>query len=298
MTNLHSLEHLCADAVASLTGEHWAITDAASHVPPRPGLYAIYGDEQAWIDLGLAPETDRPLYVGKAENSLVSRDLNGHFATNPNSRPRTGGSTVRRSFAALLRGKLDLHAVPGNPAKPERFANYALADGGDARLNEWMHARLTLAVWMAPAGMGVKLGDVETHVIARFTPPFNLEKNPGKLARLSRARADMAAEASRWRAQEPVKSIDGLIQFLTAAEGGRKNPPQDFKGPYRPHLRVQKEYLGVRIDSDTTEEIRPGIDYHVRLELLYSGVDYSELAPGVRFEILDGARVVGTGQVL
>lgn len=200
MTNLQSLELLAAVAVASLTGERWAITDAAPHVPPRPGLYAIYGDEQAWIDLGLDPEIHRPLYVGKAEASLVSRDLNGHFATNPNSKPRTGGSTVRRSFAALLREKLDLNAVPRNLIKPERFANYALADGGDARLNEWMHARLTLAVWPAPAGMGVQLGDVETHVIVRFMPPINLDKNPGKLARLSRARADMAAEASSWRA--------------------------------------------------------------------------------------------------
>ncbi|MFN3690848.1 MAG: hypothetical protein ACK4UU_08000, partial [Fimbriimonadales bacterium] len=67
---------------------------------------------------------------------------------------------------------------------------------------------------------------------------------------------------------------------------------------YRPHLRVHEEYLGVRILSVTAEEIRPGIDYRVGLELLYSGVDYSELAPGVRFEILEGPRVVGTGQIL
>ncbi|WCD91462.1 GIY-YIG nuclease family protein [Microbacterium sp. nov. GSS16] len=193
-----SLEDLAAAAVATLTGERWAITDAAQHVPARPGLYAIYGDEQAWHDLQLEPALDLPLYVGKAEASLVSRDLNGHFATNPNSTPRTGGSTVRRSFAALLRQALDLHAVPRNLAKPERFSNYGLADGGDARLNEWMHSRLTLAIWSAPAGMPVPLGDVETAVIVRFTPPINLDKNPGKLARLSAARAAMAAEAAAW----------------------------------------------------------------------------------------------------
>ena len=194
-----SLQGLAADAVAALTGERWAITDAVQHVPARPGLYAIYGDEQAWRDIKLEPAPDQPLYVGKAEDSLVSRDLNGHFATNPNSKPRTGSSTVRRSFAALLRDALDLHAVPRNLAKPERFSNYALADGGDARLNEWMHARLTLAVWPAPAAMPVLLGDVETAVIVRFTPPINLDKNPRKLARLSAARAAMAAEAAAWR---------------------------------------------------------------------------------------------------
>lgn len=95
-----------------------------------------------------------------------------------------------------------------------------------------------------------------------------------------------------------MKSIDGIIQFLTAAEGGRTTPPGELRGQYCPHLRVHEEYLGVRILSDSAEDIRPGVDYRVRLELLYSGVDYSELAPGVRFEILEGPRVVGTGQVL
>ncbi|WDH78199.1 hypothetical protein PTQ19_11820 [Microbacterium esteraromaticum] len=213
MTKVPPLQDLTAAAIDALTGERWSIRDAAQHVPARPGLYAIYGDEQAWLDLGLGAAYDQPLYVGKAEKSLVSRDLNGHFATNPKSAPRTGGSTVRRSFAALLRDALDQQAVPRNLAKPERFANYGLAEGGDARLNEWMHARLTLAVWSAPAGMTVPLGDVESAVIVRFTPPINLDKNPGKLARLSAARADMAAEASRWRAEDSLAHppIDGRL---------------------------------------------------------------------------------------
>lgn len=206
-----AVRDLAAAAIATLTGERWAIMDAAQHVPARPGLYAIYGDEQAWQDLQLDPASDQPLYVGKAEESLVSRDLNGHFATNPKSTPRTGGSTVRRSFAALLREALDLHAVPRNLAKPERFANYALAEGGDERLNEWMHARLTLAVWPAPEEMPVPLGDVETAVIVRFAPPINLDKNPGKLARLKIARAEMAAEAARWRPANQTDAVERII---------------------------------------------------------------------------------------
>lgn len=190
-------DDLTAAGIAALTGERWAIIHAAEHVAARPGLYAIYGDAQAWQDLQLEPRVDQPLYVGKAEASLGSRDLNGHFATNSKSKPRTGGSTVRRSFAALLRDALDLHAVPRNLARPERFANYGLAEDGDTRLNEWMHARLSLAVWPAPAAMTVPLRDVETAVIVHFAPPINLDKNPGKLARLSGARAEMAAEASR-----------------------------------------------------------------------------------------------------
>lgn len=211
------LQDLTAAAIDALTGERWAITEAAQNVLARPGLYAIYGDAQAWRDLQLEPAPDQPLYVGKAEKSLVSRDLNGHFATNPRmTKPRTGGSTVRQSFAALSRDTLDLHAVPRNLAVPGYFSMYALAEGGDTRLNEWMHARLTLAVWPAPAGMPVPLGQVETAVIVHFTPPINLDKNPSKLARLSRARADMAAEAAAWR---PVTQADAVERVISRRFG-------------------------------------------------------------------------------
>lgn len=189
------------DAITALTGERWAIAEAVNHVPSRPGLYAIYGDETAWQGLSLEPCTELPLYVGKAEDSLVTRELNGHFAASSGILPRTGSSTVRRSFAALLRDALELHAVPRNLSKPERFANYALAEGGDARLNAWMHQRLSLAVWVAPAERAWSLDEVETAVIEMFTPPINISKNPGKLARLRRARAAMAAEASLWQAE-------------------------------------------------------------------------------------------------
>lgn len=186
-------------AVDALTGSRWAIADAVHQVPSRPGLYAIYGNELAWGDLKLAPTPDRPLYVGKAERSLVDRDVSDHFATNPNLRPTTGRSTVRRSFAALLREALQLRAVPRNLDNPGYFAMYGLADGGDERLNAWMHSRLAIAVWPAPANMQVRLRDVEVAAIEHFLPPVNLESNPAKLERLKRARAEMAAEAARWR---------------------------------------------------------------------------------------------------
>lgn len=193
------LNDLTAAASEMLTGERWAIKEASQQVSARPGLYAIYGDERAWVEVGLPPSPHRPLYVGKAEKSLVSRDLSSHFATDPTARARTGSSTVRRSFAALLRVALDLHAVPRNLTRPDHFANYALTEAGDARLSQWMHSRLTLAVWPAPATMPVPLKDVETALIVRFAPPINLDKNPNKSMHLSRARAAMALEASRWR---------------------------------------------------------------------------------------------------
>lgn len=188
------------DAISTLSRTRWNILDAPDHVPSMPGLYAIYGDEQSWVDLDLnldlQPAT--PLYIGKAEDSLATRDLRGHFAIDPMSPPRTGGSTVRRSFAALLRETLNLHAVPRNLAKPERFASFGLAAGGDARLNDWMHEHLSLAIWVAPSDRSWTLKDVETATIIRLRPMLNIAGNPRKLPQLQRARAVMAAEAKSW----------------------------------------------------------------------------------------------------
>lgn len=100
----------------------------------------------------------------------------------------------------MLRDALQLRAVPRNPDSPSYFAMYGLADGGDERLNAWMHSRLAIAVWPAPASMQVRLRVVEVAAIEHFLPPINLESNPAKLERLKRARAEMSAEAGRWRA--------------------------------------------------------------------------------------------------
>jgi len=65
---------------AQSTVEGAPVSEAELYVPPRPGLYAIHGAAGVWRDLGLGdPPGDRPLYVGKAEDNLVSRDLKTHF---------------------------------------------------------------------------------------------------------------------------------------------------------------------------------------------------------------------------
>ncbi|MGH2864053.1 MAG: GIY-YIG nuclease family protein, partial [Solirubrobacteraceae bacterium] len=80
---------------------------ARRSVPSTPGLYAIHGNSAAWAELGLGVAPDsRPLYVGKAEDSLITRDVKTHFGDG-----RTGSSTVRRSIAALLASTLDLRAI-------------------------------------------------------------------------------------------------------------------------------------------------------------------------------------------
>jgi hypothetical protein len=161
-------------------------------LPKSPGLYAIYGPPSTWSQLGLGnPENERPLYVGKSESNLRDRDLRTHFGDG-----RTGSSTVRRSFAALLRESLGLRAKPRNPAKPDHFDRYALSPTDDAKLTQWMYEHLAIAVW-ANHGFPDTLAEVEKYILKAWSPPLNLvHVVPTRLTALVKsARSTMADEA-------------------------------------------------------------------------------------------------------
>jgi hypothetical protein len=191
-------DELVDAALLALTRRRHALTAADPQLPAEAGLYAIYGAAAVWEELGLGqPLDERPLYVGKAEDSLVSRDLRTHFGDG-----RTGSSTVRRSFAALLHERLGLEGRPRSPAKPERFSNYGLTGAHDAALTRWMRERLQLAVWPKPRECR-SLAMVELAVLERWKPPLNLKdvRTPWS-AMVSAARAVMAEEARRWAASQ------------------------------------------------------------------------------------------------
>ncbi len=164
-------------------------------VPDRPGLYAIFVDSgYGRRTLGLE-EDDRvgPIYVGKAEKSLRSRDLRTHFETG-----RTGSSTVRRSLAALLREPLDLRAVPRNPEAPGYFSNFSLDAASDARLTDWMRGRLSLATWANPSSLPLR--PVEIAILHELQPPLNLTDVLRPWPALKAARRAMAEEAAQFAA--------------------------------------------------------------------------------------------------
>jgi hypothetical protein len=189
---LELLAELVSEAVAALSAERHRIPEAISRVPPKPGLYAVHASEDTWAALGLEYRNRIPLYVGKAERSLQARDIRTHFATG-----RTGSSTVRRSFAALLRDTLGLRGVPRNQHLPERPANFGLEPEADERLTNWMHEHLALAYWVN-AQTSVALDDIETGVIQAWLPPINLDKVKPRPKRLSDARKVMADDARAW----------------------------------------------------------------------------------------------------
>lgn len=185
---------LIENALESLAGIRHVHSEVVEAVPKAPGLYAFYGDDAAWAELGLTPAfVGQPLYVGKAERSLNGRDVGTHFAAG-----KTGSSTVRRSLAALLTDVIALVAVPRNLNRPDGSANFALDTASERRLSAWMDQRLSLATWSKPEG--AVLDEVETAVVRRLRPPLNLDKVGEPRLRLRQARKRMAAAARAWQA--------------------------------------------------------------------------------------------------
>ena len=95
------------------------------------------------------------------------------------------------------------------------------------------------------------------------------------------------------------------IHLLPSESGGRTLPLDlcnDRPGQYRPHLRVingSGEMLGVAFMDGPDDPIQPGESTHATVKALYEPfVSYDELVEGSHFEILEGARVVGHGEVV
>jgi hypothetical protein len=182
-------------AMTSLAGPGQPIDTAV--VPASPGLYAIYAAADIWQQLGLgAPPDGRPLYVGKAEDSLVARDLRQHFTDG-----RTGSSTLRRSFAALLHDSMGLRGIPRNPRNPGYFSNYGLTANDDSQLSKWMATHLAISTW-APESTG-PLAVVEMEIAKSWLPPLNLAgiRTPWT-DYVSSKRRVMAQEARVWRPRD------------------------------------------------------------------------------------------------
>ena len=98
---------------------------------------------------------------------------------------------------------------------------------------------------------------------------------------------------------------DVSISLVPTESGGRTVPLDlcnDRPGQYRPHLRViggSFEMLGVAFMDGPDDPILPGGSTHATIKSLYEpNVSYEELIEGARFEILEGSRVVGYGEVL
>jgi hypothetical protein len=185
-------DRLVQQAARDLWRPRMRISTAERRVPSEAGLYAIYASREVWRELGLGRRPDgRPLYVGKAEESLAGRDVNQHFADG-----KTGSSTLRRSLATLLRSRLKLRAIPRNPDRPADFDRFGLSTTHDARLTAWMRTHLWIAVWVAPEL--TRLKSMEDDLKFTWLPPLNLDNGSGWQEPIRAGRALMADQARRW----------------------------------------------------------------------------------------------------
>jgi hypothetical protein len=100
-----------------------------------------------------------------------------------------------------------------------------------------------------------------------------------------------------------VGRVTAELTFLPRSEGGRNNPPMPpwsaaGHSRYLPHLVVEgrTDYLGVRFVCGPQPVFSEAAVFE--LELMYPGVDYSLLVPGVAVTVREGGRIVARGRVL
>jgi hypothetical protein len=194
--SVHPLERLAANAQESLRPPGLPVDAVSERCTASPGLYAFFGGSATWARLGLGdPPEDRPLYVGKAEDTLASRDLLGHFGMRRRGKQSpTGSSTLRRSLAALLADERGYTGVPRNPENPSHFSNFGLSISDDEDLSRWMRQHLRLSLWPHPDSGA--LGSIETLVLQELLPPLNLTKiTTPWTSHVKSARKKLAAQA-------------------------------------------------------------------------------------------------------
>jgi hypothetical protein len=150
-----------------------------------PGVYAYFLTETK--TLGSFPvEADGLIYVGLSSN-LARREFDNHF----NSKS-TGGSTLRRSFGAILKEQLGLTAIPRGSGKSKKdFENFRFRPEGEEKLTHWMRSNLKVGVYPVD-----KPGSWEDELIPLLKPLLNLNKwpNPNR-ARIMALRKICAEEA-------------------------------------------------------------------------------------------------------
>jgi hypothetical protein len=94
--------------------------------------------------------------------------------------------------------------------------------------------------------------------------------------------------------------IEIEVRFLNAEDGGRQWLPNLKAGTYRPHLRVppDKMMLGVEF-VDGPPILEPNVAVRATLRPLYApSIDYSTLAVGTHFDVVEGPRVVAHGVIV
>ena len=100
---------------------------------------------------------------------------------------------------------------------------------------------------------------------------------------------------------DDMATLELEVMFLPPEQGGRLLGPFLNNQCYRPHLRVPPDpsMLGVEFVAGPEGPVPSGALVPATVRLVYEpSVSYFSLQVGCRVEILEGARIVGHGQVV
>lgn len=156
----------------------------------QTGIYALFLAPGAALP-DVVIDSSGLLYVGMTASSLAERNHLTHEAS--------GFSSPRRSFGALLKQELDLHAVPRSPGpSASNIRSFSFTAKGERRLTDWMTTHLEYGF----AVVENEIEHVEDELIARQRAPLNLKgwRNP-QAAHIKALRGLCRDEAARARSR-------------------------------------------------------------------------------------------------
>lgn len=172
------------------------------------GVYALFLRNGSSLP-GVQPGEQGLLYIGCTESSK-GLQKRCHFCGN------TSGHSPRRSLAALLLHELDLEPV--FVSKPNAPDTWGLDQRSEAKLDDWMHANLLLAIEICDDPLRR-----EGELIRSLGPPLNLNKclqTPQHLM-VSRTRAEVFGRAK--------DAFAGKSTAASAQHGTRPNSSHGIK---------------------------------------------------------------------
>lgn len=138
----------------------------------EPGIYALFFVGKEFPLAGCYPKEGEIIYIGKTESSQASRDRDTHFASG-----KTGSSTLRRSFGAMLRKEMNLKPIPRGQADIEknRTSHFKFDGPSEEKLTKWMRSNLGLSFYPYNRSKS-EIDELETELIQELTPILNIDR--------------------------------------------------------------------------------------------------------------------------
>jgi hypothetical protein len=164
------------DEVETILLDHVSFTDAGlidNKVPDEPGFYCIKIKDSSMLPEPFASSLEKRksniVYMGLASKSLQKRFLGQEL------RAKSHG-TFFRSLGAVLGYKPPIGSLKNKRNK----RNYKFNKEDENQIINWINKNL-IVNWVT---CNSDLNEIETQLIEKYTPLFNISKNPKKLSEI------------------------------------------------------------------------------------------------------------------